>query len=67
MSCKLSIITINYNNAKGLERTVKSIISQNSKDFEYIVVDGNSTDESKEIIEKNKSYIDHKTEDFVVS
>ena len=58
MSCKLTIITINYNNAKGLERTVKSIISQNSKDFEYIIVDGSSTDESKKIIEKNKSYID---------
>ncbi|MGO4707972.1 glycosyltransferase family 2 protein [Chryseobacterium sp. 2TAF14] len=57
MSCKLSIITINYNNAKGLERTLKSIINQNSKNFEYVVVDGNSTDESKDIIEKNKNYI----------
>lgn len=58
MSCKLSIITINYNNAQGLEKTLKSIASQNSKDFEYIVIDGNSTDESKQIIEKNKNYID---------
>lgn len=58
MSYKLSIITINYNNAKGLKKTFESVIGQNSKDFEYIVVDGNSTDESKEIIEKNKSHID---------
>lgn len=58
MSCKLSIITINYNNAKGLERTLNSIINQDSKDFEYVVVDGDSADESKEIIEKNKNYID---------
>ena len=57
MSCKLSVITINYNNAKGLERTLKSVINQNSKDFEYIVVDGNSSDESKKLIEKNKNYI----------
>lgn len=64
MSCKLSIITINYNNARGLERTLKSVVNQNSKDFEYVVVDGNSTDASKEIIEKNKTYINKWISDF---
>lgn len=58
MSYKLSIITINYNNATGLEKTLKSLINQNSKDFEYIIVDGNSTDESKRIIDTNKKHID---------
>ncbi|MBO6183461.1 MAG: glycosyltransferase [Chryseobacterium sp.] len=58
MSYKLSIITINYNNATGLEKTLKSLINQNSKDFEYIIVDGNSTDESKRIIDTNKNHID---------
>lgn len=46
----LSIITINYNNASGLLKTMESIINQDSTDFEYIVVDGNSTDNSVNII-----------------
>lgn len=49
----LSIITINRNNASGLEKTMQSVLSQNRNDFEYIVVDGASTDESKEIIRRN--------------
>ena len=47
---RLTIVTINYNNVLGLEKTFKSILSQTSKDFEYIVVDGNSTDGSVELI-----------------
>lgn len=47
---QLSIITINLNNAEGLRKTMESVFSQTSCDFEYIVVDGNSTDGSKEII-----------------
>ncbi|MDP3557259.1 MAG: glycosyltransferase family 2 protein [Bacteroidota bacterium] len=46
----LSIITINYNNKSGLEKTIASVISQNFKDFEFIVIDGNSNDGSKEVI-----------------
>jgi glycosyltransferase involved in cell wall biosynthesis len=49
---KLSIITINYNNFEGLNRTLKSVINQNLKNFEYIVIDGGSTDGSKELLEK---------------
>jgi len=37
---KLTIITINYNNASGLQKTMESVLSQTSSDFEYIVVDG---------------------------
>lgn len=37
---KLSIITINYNNAAGLRKTMESVLAQTSKDFEYIVIDG---------------------------
>jgi glycosyltransferase involved in cell wall biosynthesis len=48
---KLSVITINYNNAVGLEKTIESVISQNFKEYEYIVIDGGSNDGSKEIIE----------------
>ena len=47
---KLSIITINYNNALGLKKTLDSVVSQICTDFEHIIVDGASTDESVEII-----------------
>jgi glycosyltransferase involved in cell wall biosynthesis len=47
---RLSIITINYNNASGLQKTMESVFSQTSQEFEYIVIDGASTDDSKKII-----------------
>lgn len=47
---KLSIITINRNNAAGLEKTLKSVATQTCKDFEHIIIDGASTDGSAEII-----------------
>lgn len=47
---KLSIITINYNNAAGLKKTLDSVAAQTSTDFEHIIVDGASTDGSVEII-----------------
>jgi len=49
---KLSIITINWNNAAGLEKTLKSVVGQSAKEFEYVVVDGGSTDGSVEVIER---------------
>lgn len=54
---KLSIITINYNNRDGLERTAKSIIGQSFRDFEWIVVDGGSDDGSREVLKKYAPYI----------
>ena len=47
---KLSIITINYNNAAGLKKTLDSVAMQTSIDFEHIIVDGASTDDSVDII-----------------
>lgn len=47
---KLSIITINYNNAEGLRKTLASVAAQTYRDIEHIIVDGNSTDESVDII-----------------
>ena len=49
---KLSIITINYNNLEGLKITIESVLSQSSKEFEYIIVDGGSNDGSAEFISK---------------
>ena len=46
----LTIITINYNNAIGLQKTIESVLAQTSKDFEYIVIDGASTDGSVEFL-----------------
>jgi Glycosyltransferases involved in cell wall biogenesis len=46
----LSIITINRNNTVGLEKTMRSVASQIGGDFEYIVIDGASTDGSVEVI-----------------
>lgn len=54
---KVSIITINYNNAKGLERTINSVINQTYKWIEYIIIDGKSTDDSPTIINRNSSKI----------
>lgn len=51
---KLSIITINRNNAMGLQKTMDSVFCQKFSDFEYIVIDGASTDDSMAVIEKNR-------------
>lgn len=55
---KISIITINYNNSIGLEKTIKSVISQDFKDYEYIIIDGGSNDRSVDVIEKYADKID---------
>ena len=48
----LTIITINRNNAAGLEKTMQSVLSQTCTDFEYVVVDGASTDDSVDVIKR---------------
>ena len=53
---KLSIITVNLNNLEGLQKTIDSVVSQTFHDFEWIIIDGGSTDGSKELIEQ---YSDH--------
>lgn len=53
---KLSIITINYNNLEGLKRTYESVVSQTFQDFEWIIIDGGSTDGSKEFIEEHQAH-----------
>jgi len=50
MKLKLSIITINLNNATGLFKTIESVFQQTATDYELIVVDGGSTDGSVEVI-----------------
>lgn len=56
---KLSIITINYNNRDGLRKTIESIVNQTWQDFEYIIIDGGSTDGSVEVIKEFADHIDY--------
>lgn len=48
---RLSVITINFNNKNGLEQTAASLFKQSYKDYEYIIIDGGSTDGSKELVD----------------
>ncbi|SEQ84571.1 glycosyltransferase family 2 protein [Pedobacter rhizosphaerae] len=54
---KLSIITIVYNNARDIERTIQSVINQTYKKIEYIVIDGASTDGTLEIVNRYQDQI----------
>lgn len=56
---RLSIITINRNNAVGLEKTLRSVAVQTFKAYEYIVIDGASTDGSVEVIKGLESEFSH--------
>ncbi|MEC4005362.1 glycosyltransferase family 2 protein [Flavobacterium sp. SUN052] len=56
---KISIITVNYNDKIGLEKTIQSVLNQENVQFEYLVIDGNSSDGSKDVIEKYKDKINY--------
>lgn len=56
---KFSIITVNYNNCTGLQRTIESVLGQTCKDYEYIIIDAGSTDGSKNLLEQYDSRIDY--------
>lgn len=57
MEKKFSIITVVLNDKEGLKETINSLREQSYKNFEYIVIDGDSTDGTKEIINKNLDLI----------
>ena len=57
---RLSIITINLNNSPSLRKTIESVISQTSADFEYVVIEGGSTDGSIEVIKEFENKLTHR-------
>jgi glycosyltransferase involved in cell wall biosynthesis len=56
MNPDFSIITVSYNSEKTIELTIKSVLNQSFKNYEYIIIDGGSKDKTNEIIEKYKKY-----------
>lgn len=55
---KVSIVTVVFNDQENILKTIKSVTNQSFKDREYLVIDGGSTDNTKEIINQNISSID---------
>lgn len=55
----ISVITINYNDAVGLAKTIASVRVQQNVSFEYVVIDGLSTDDSVDVIKANSAFIDY--------
>lgn len=56
---KISVITINYNEKEGFEKTIESVLNQTYQDFEFIIIDGGSTDGSRNVIDKYKDRISY--------
>lgn len=56
---KLSIITVNYNDKVGLEKTIESVVCQTYTDYEYIIIDGGSTDGSYDVIKQYEEHISY--------
>lgn len=57
MNPKISVITITYNSEKTLEETIKSVVSQDYINLEYLIIDGGSTDHTLDIVEKYRDKI----------
>lgn len=57
---KFSVITVNYNNASGLEKTIQSVLSQNYDNLDFVVIDGASTDGSTAVIEQYADRISYR-------
>lgn len=57
-SILVTIITVTYNSSPLLEKTIKSLLEQPIKNYEYIIIDGNSSDGTKNILKKYEDKID---------
>lgn len=59
MNLKISIVTVCFNMAQYIETTIKSVLSQDYPNLEYIIIDGGSTDGTQQIIEKYKNQLSY--------
>lgn len=57
VSHKISVITVCYNAGDSLEKTILSVINQTYKNIEFIIIDGNSTDGTIDIIKRYSEHI----------
>lgn len=55
---KVSIVTPSYNQGQFIEDTILSVLNQTYKNIEYILVDGGSTDNTMDIVNKYRNKID---------
>lgn len=56
---KFSVITVNYNNLEGLRKTAASVLCQTCHDYEWLIIDGGSTDGSRELIESHQAHLSY--------
>ena len=59
-SPRISIVTVTYNSAETLRRTMMSVIGQTYPPYEYIIIDGGSADGTLAVIDSVRSYFDEK-------
>lgn len=55
---KITVVTISYNSAKTIERTIQSVVSQSYERKEYVIIDGDSSDGTQDIVRKYASQVD---------